>query len=63
MNEPTLSAPPPTIEERLASAAFQILTDDRRHSMDAMRWAARMLRKAACGRSTAFQRQLQGVRA
>lgn len=53
----------PTIEERLTAAAFEILTDGRRHSQNAQRWAARMLRKASHGRSTEFQRQLRWVRA
>lgn len=57
------TAPAPTIEERLTAAAFQILTDDRQHTDDAKRWAARMLQWAAHGRQTEFQRQLQGVRA
>jgi hypothetical protein len=48
----------PTIEERLTAAAFQILTDGRRHSVDAVVWAQRFMGQAAYGRSTAFQRRL-----
>lgn len=48
----------PTIEERLAAAAFTILTDDNVHSTEARRWAVRFLRAAAGGRPTAFQQHL-----
>lgn len=48
----------PNIEERLTAAAFQILTDGRNHSRDAMRWAVRFMRKAAQGRATEFQKRL-----
>lgn len=44
----------PTIEERLAAAAFSILTDDLPHSHRAKVWAVRFLRRAAHGRRTAF---------
>lgn len=57
------AVPAPTIEERLAAAAFEILTDGRRHTDQAKRWAARFLQWAAHGRQTEFQRELQGVRA
>lgn len=46
---------PPNIEERLAAAAFQILTDELPHSRDAKVWAVRFLRRHG-GRQTAFQR-------
>jgi hypothetical protein len=51
----------PNIEERLAAAAFQILTDGYRHGWDAKRWALRYLRRAANGRPTEFLRSM-GVR-
>lgn len=53
--------PIPNIEERLSAAAFQILTDGRKHSADAMRWAVRYLRSAGRGRLTEFQRQLRAL--
>ena len=53
----------PNIEERLAAAAFAILTDDLPHSHDAKRWAARFMRRASHGRPTAFQRTLPPMRA
>lgn len=52
----------PNVEERLAAAAFTILTDDRTHSQQAQRWAAGYLRFAARGRATAFQRRLARTR-
>lgn len=52
----------PNIEERLAAAAFQILTDENRHSHDARRWAVRFMRRAAHGHTTAFQRQFSYAR-
>lgn len=52
----------PNIEERLAAAAFQILTDDNRHSHDAKRWAVRFMRRATHGHQTAFQRQFSYAR-
>ena len=51
----------PNIEERLSAAAFQILTDDRKHSDQALRWAARFLRQAGCGRMTAFLRKVRAL--
>lgn len=48
----------PNIEERLSAAAFTILTDGRRHSPPARRWAVRCLRRAARGRPTEFLRRL-----
>jgi hypothetical protein len=51
----------PNIEERLAAAAFQILTDGRRHSRDAVRWAVRYMRRAAYGSVTEFQRQIRSI--
>lgn len=53
----------PNIEERLSAAAFQILTDGLKHSLNAQRWAARFMRQASRGRPTEFQRQLRGVMA
>lgn len=47
----------PNIEERLAAAAFAILTDGLCHSMDAKRWALGYIRRASHGHMTAFQRQ------
>ena len=55
--------PLPNIEERLAAAAFAILTDDHRHSHDAKRWAVKFMRWASHGRPTAFQRTLPPMRA
>lgn len=52
----------PNIEERLAAAAFQILTDGLRHSADARRWAVRFMRRATHGHTTAFQRQFSYAR-
>lgn len=52
----------PNIEERLTAAAFAILTDDNRHSHQAMRWAASFIRRAAHGRRTEFQASLQHQR-
>lgn len=52
------TAATPNVEERLASAAFTILTDENRHSRDAKVWAIRYLRVAARGKSTAFQRTM-----
>lgn len=57
------ATPTPNVEERLAAAAFQILTDDHRHSHDAKRWAVRFMRRASHGRPTAFQRTLPPMRA
>jgi hypothetical protein len=51
----------PNIEERLAAAAFQILTDGRRHSRDAVRWAVNYMRRAAYGSVTEFQRQIRSI--
>jgi hypothetical protein len=48
----------PNIEEKLVAAAFNILTDEYRHTRDAQRWAVRFIRRAARGRSTAFQRRV-----
>jgi hypothetical protein len=48
----------PNIEERLVAAAFQILTDENRHSHQAQTWAVRFIRRAARGRQTEFQRRL-----
>jgi hypothetical protein len=51
----------PNIEERLTAAAFQILTDGRRHTPQAADWARRFMRRASHGHSTAFLRRI-GVR-
>lgn len=48
----------PNVEERLTAAAFQILTDGRRHSHQAETWARRFMREAAHGRQTEFQRRV-----
>ncbi len=53
----------PNVEERLSAAAFTILTDDKPHRPDARVWAVRFLRKAAGGKSTAFQRHARSARA
>jgi hypothetical protein len=45
----------PNLEERLASAAFTILTDDQPHELAARVWATRFIRAAAHGSRTAFQ--------
>lgn len=49
----------PNVEERLAAAAFSILTDENRHSTDAKRWASSYIRRAARGSETAFQRRVK----
>lgn len=48
----------PNIEERLSAAAFRILTDEQRHSLQAQRWATGYLRFAAKGKRTAFQSRI-----
>lgn len=53
-----MTAIAPNIEERLVAAAFNILTDEYRHSHQAQTWAVRFIRKAARGRQTEFQRRL-----
>ncbi len=45
----------PNVEERLAAAAFTILTDDQRHAHQARVWARRYIVKAAHGSRTEFQ--------
>lgn len=49
----------PNVEERLTAAAFQILTDDRKHEHRAQVWAVKFLRRAARGRPTEFQRSVR----
>lgn len=52
------SLPAPSLEERLTSAAFTILTDDYHHSHAARVWATCFLRYASRGHPTAFQTRL-----
>lgn len=54
MTSRNFTSPTPNVEERLAAAAFTILTDDLPHSLQAQRWATGYLRFAARGSRTAF---------
>lgn len=48
---------PPTIEEQLCAAAFNILTDEKRHSWQAQTWAVRCLRRCTPGGRTEFNQR------